>query len=312
MRRFKVMLGVMLATGVTAGAGWAQAPPAQKAPEIAQPEEPDYAFVAGGPFTQLKNSIQVIHQFGYGTRRFATPAGRVNEDEFLFFFRTEWGFTDRLELDVITPAGGARQRLNGSTTASAYGYADSTIGIRYRFLDESTAPITLTMGPQVILPTGGFRKGTGSGSAGFAWDVAAAKDWGGPVFLFQSFNYSALPSADDPTPGSAREFALHNATWATALGLRPLERETAGGANHDIHIFLEAGGSYGHEVEPGLTVGSRTTALSWLVSPGVRYGLLTAGKTLIEIGVAAPIGLGPNGPKRGFLIQFQFEKVFGQ
>lgn len=283
------------------------APPAEPAPE-----EPDYAFVAGGPYTQVKNSIQIIHQFGYGTRGFNTPGGRLNDDEFLWFFRTEWGLTDRWELDIITPFSGTRQRLAGTTLASSYGYADTTIGARYRFFDEETAPFILTMGPQVILPTGSVSKGTGNGSAGFAWDVAAAKDWGGPIFLFQSFNYSVLPSADDTTPGSTRSFALHGAEWATAIGLRALERETSSGANHDVHVFLEGAGAWGHEVAPGVAVGSRQSALSWLFSPGVRYGFLTARKTLIEIGVSVPIGLGPNGPKKGIVIQFQFERVFGQ
>jgi hypothetical protein len=275
------------------------------------PEEPDYAFLTGGPFTQLKNSIQMIHATVFGTRKFSIPGGRLNQDEFLFFQRTEWGFTDRWELDIMTPALLLRERVNGSTVASASGYADTTIGVRYRLLTEEKSPITLAMGPQVIFPTGSVRKGTGNGSAGFAWDVSAAKDWGGPVFIFASYNYSVLPGADDATPGSTSEFALHGHEWATALGLRALERSTSSGGNHDIHVFLEAGGAWGHSVEPGLATGTRQSALSWAFVPGVRYGFLTARKTLIEIGVAAPIGLGPNGHKRGFQIQVQFEKVFG-
>jgi len=286
----------------------AQPPSAPARPS--EPEEPDYAFIAGGPYTQIKNSIQVIHASSYGTRRFTLPGGNRNEDSFLFFNRTEWGFTGRLELDVITPFSGSRERVNGSTTTSDYGFADSIIGVRYRLLTEDNRPFTLAMGPQVILPTGSVRKGTSDGSPGFAWDVAAAKDWGGPVFVISSFNYKVLPSADDTTPGSSREFALHGLSWATAIGLRALERE-AGGNNHDIHVFLEGGGSWGHEIEPGTTVGTRNSSLSWVAAPGVRYGFLTTRKTLVEIGVSFPIALGPNEPKKGFIIQFQFEKVFG-
>jgi hypothetical protein len=104
---------------------------------------------------------------------------------------------------------------------------------------------------------------------------------------------------------------LHGLEWATAVGIRALERPV-NGANQDVHVFLEAGGAWGHEVEPGIAVGTRRSALSWVFAPGVRYGFLTARKTLIEIGVSAPIGLGPNGPKKGFIIQFQFERVFGK
>jgi len=311
------LAGLLLLVLLMSGAAAAQTAdasgnaPAPKPAGSAEPEEPDYAFIVGGPYTQLKNSIQFIHATSYGTRRFSVPGGSRNEDEFLFFQRTEWGFTDRLELDVMTPVGGHRERLNGSTVSSDFAYADTVIGIRYRLLTEENAPFTLTMGPQVILPTGSVKRGTGAGSAGFAWDVSAAKDWGGPVFVFSSLNYSVLPSADDTTPGSTGEFALHGLEWAAALGFRPLEKPTESG-NHDIHGFLELGGAWGHEVEPGIAVGTRRGALSWVFAPGIRYGFITTRKTLIEIGVSVPIGLGPNGPKRGVIIQFQFERVFGQ
>lgn len=39
---------------------------------------------------------------------------------------------------------------------------------------------------------------------------------------------------------------------------------------------------------------------------------MTLKKTLVEIGVSVPFGLGPNGPKRGVVVQLQFENVLGQ
>ena len=89
MRLFVGLLILGMWAGLGAPSAFGQAPPAQKPAEEASPEEPDFAFVTGGPFTQVKNSLQFIQQFGYGTRRFNTAGGRVNEDEFLFFLRTE-------------------------------------------------------------------------------------------------------------------------------------------------------------------------------------------------------------------------------
>jgi hypothetical protein len=283
---------------------------AQTPGQTSEPEEPDYAFLTGGPFTQLKNSIQIIHVTSFATRGYPSPGGRWNADEFVFFTRTEWGFTDRLELDVITPALWSRERQGGATLTSNAGYADTILGVRYRLLREETAPITLTMGPQIILPTGSAERGTGAGSPGFAWDVSAAKDWGGPVFVFSSLNYSVLPRARDPAQPSAQRFALHGLEWAIAIGLRALEHTAAGGAKHDVHVFFEGLGNWEHQIETaGLSTG-RTAALAWAVAPGLRYGFLTRGLTLTEIGIAIPIGLGPNGPKWGILVQFQFERVF--
>ena len=275
-----------------------------------EPEEPDFAFLSGSAYTQTKNSIQFIHQTAYGTRRFLEPDGtRRNEDEFLFFQRAEYGITDRWEADFVLPAAGNRTRLDGRTIASDSALADGLVGIRYQFLHEGRAPVALVMGPQVIFPSGSVRRGTGSGSAGFAWDFAVSKDWGGPVFLYGTFNYHASPWARDTTPGSAQRFLLHGMDWATAIGLRALER-TVRGSHHDLHVLLEAGSGWEQEVERGVAVGERRGKLSWVFSPGIRYGFLTTRKTLTEIGVAAPIGLGPNGPKRRIILQLQFEWLF--
>lgn len=277
-----------------------------------EPEEPDFAFFSSSAYTQGRNSMQFIHQTAYRTRRFTELNGdQNNEDEFLFFQRVEYGITDRWETDFVLPAAGNRTRLNGRTITSDYALADGLVGIRYQFFHEGKAPVTLTMGPQVIFPSGSVRRGTGMGSAGFAWDLAVTKDWSGPVFLYNTFNYHALPWAADTTPGSTQRFVLHGVDWATALGIRALERPLRD-SKHDIHAFLEGAGSWEQEVEPGAVVGERRGKLSWVFSPGVRYGYLTSRRTLVEIGVASPIGLGRNGPKLGIIIQFQYEIYFTQ
>ncbi len=283
------------------------APPAKN-----EPEEPDFAFVSGSAYTQVKKSVQFIHQTAFATRRLTDALGPRNDDAFLFFQRVEYGITDRWELDFLLPAAGSRTRRNGAMLTSAYGIADGVVGVRYRFLNEEKFPVTLAMGPQILFPSGSVQKGTGFGGTGIAWDVAVSKDWGGPVFLYNTFNFHVIPSGEDTTIGSTQKFALHGATWATALALRPMERPQNGGSKHDIHAFLEAGGNWQQSVDPGLTSGARVGELTWILAPGVRYGYITSRKTLVEIGVSAPIGLGPNGPKRGLIIQFQFERLFGE
>jgi len=303
------MLGLTVATS-----GAAQTP--SPGPVLARPdpEEPDFFFLTGGPYTQARRSYQVIHATSYGVRRAHTGEGRLRDRELILFFRTEYGITDRWELDVITPSMFLRTELGGSQVASGGGYADTVGGVRYRFLDESRAPLTLTMGPQLILPTGNAREGTGAGSRGFAWDVAAAKDWGGPLFLSSSVNYSLLFAVKDPTRGSRRDFRLHGLEWAVALVLRAFEPppgKPPGEADHDVHVFLEGAGSWLQGLTAGQTVGQRAGQLAWQLAPGIRYGYVTPRKTLVEIGMSVPVGLGPNGSKWGLIVQFQFEQVLG-
>jgi len=283
-----------------------QLPPKQALSED-EPEEPDFAFIAGGPYTQKKNSIQFIFPTQWGRRTSNLSGGTLQHAEFGTLLRTEWGLADRWELDVICSAEGERDLLGRRKLISTFAVADSVVGVRYRLLQESWAPLTLAMGPQIILPTGGFLSGTGMESVGYAWDIATAKDWGGPVFAYSSLNYTFFPSVR--APGLTRRFNLQNVFWGSALGLRPLEKDR-GPNHHDVHIFLEygLGREEGLEADGPIRKAAETVSL---FAPGIRYGFLTRTKKLFEIGVSFPIGLNRQTPRGGVIVQLQFENVFG-
>jgi hypothetical protein len=284
-----------------------QSTPQQEADEA---EEPDFAFISGGPYTQKKNSIQFILPAQWGRRTSIIGGSILQHAEFGTLLRTEWGLTDRWELDMIMSAEGERDRLSGRTLTSNFSLADSIVGVRYRLLQESSAPFTLAMGPQVIFPSGSLLRGTGFDTTGFAWDLAAAKDWGGPAFLYTSVNFAVFPSVNDPALGSSRDFNLHNVFWAAALGLRPLEKPH-GTSHHDIHLLLEYGLGHEDRLETGAAGTTRVSELVTVFAPGIRYGFLTRTKKLLEIGVSFPIGLNQHTPQGGLILQVQFENVFG-
>ncbi|MGH9788533.1 MAG: hypothetical protein ACRD4U_07525, partial [Candidatus Acidiferrales bacterium] len=141
-----------------------------------EPEEPDFFFLTGGPYTQKKTSPQVI----WANQWFRDRSGDLSTRAYIGAGRAEWGITDRLEFDFEFGALALKQGEAGLTTFAEHGAADLLFGIRYRLLRESTAPFTLTMGPQVIAPVASRARGLGAGEVGYAWDIAAAKDWGGP------------------------------------------------------------------------------------------------------------------------------------
>lgn len=282
---------------------------AEAAPASDEPEEPDFAFITGGPYTQQKGSPQFIFPGAWGRRTSTAGGTRSRRSEFGTLLRTEYGLTDRWELDVIFSASGERIDQGPQRLASTFALADSIVGVRYRLLQESTAPITLTMGPQFIIPTGSFASGTGNSAAGVAWDVAAAKDWGGPVFVYASANYAFFPSVNPGVASGPQHFPLHNIFGATALVFRPLEKKR-GPNHHDIHLFFELGVGREEGLEFGPTVQKAATTVS-VFAPGVRYGLMTAKNRLIEIGVSFPLGLNQATPRGGIIVQFQIENLFG-
>ncbi len=281
-------------------------PGAYGMPADYEPEEPDFAFITGGPYTQKKGSPQFIFPNAWGRR---TDASGLRRSEFGTLLRTEYGLTDRWELDVIFSGLGERQEQGGQRLTSTFALADSVVGVRYRLLRESSAPITLTMGPQLIIPTGSFASGTGHSATGLAWDLSAAKDWGGPVFIYASANYAVFPSVRPEAAGGPRHFPLHHVFGATALVFRPLEKKV-GPNHHDVHLFFEYGVTREEGLEFAPTAQKAATTTS-LFAPGVRYGLLTAKNRLIEIGVSFPAGLNQSTPRGGLIVQFQIENLFG-
>jgi len=290
-------------------AATALSPAAAAEDQPQEPEEPDFAFIAGGPYTQRKNSIQSISASQYGRRRSNLGGSTLEHAEFGTLLRTEWGLTDRWELDFIVPAEGGRDRIGPVRLDSSFALGDSVLGTRYRLLQESRAPLTLTMGPQLIIPTGSVASGTSFGQTGVAWDMSAAKDWGGPVFLYTSLNYSIFPSVRLPRAAARTAFPLHNIFWGTALGLRPLEKDH-GSSHHDLHAFLEFGVGIEQDLTGDSTAVRRVTDVHTLISPGIRYGLLKHNDDLYELGVSFPVGLDRGTPRYGIILQLQFEHVF--
>jgi hypothetical protein len=265
----------------------------------AEPEEPDFFFLTGGPYTQKKHSPQII----WANQRFRDREGASRARSYTGAGRAEWGFTDRLEFDAEFGALSARETEPGAATVDADGADDVLFGIRYRLLREGRAPFTLTTGPQVIAPVASRREGLGTGRTGFAWDLAVAKDWGGPIFLAASANVSTRPGARANRDGTGPRLDVSGVEWGAALGWRALEHERAAGGHDDVHVLFELGGARGEDLE----VGDRTHTTELFFSPGIRYGFLSRRGALAEIGVAFPVGLNRQSPDWGVILQIQFE-----
>ncbi|MFO1462439.1 MAG: hypothetical protein U1F66_01550 [bacterium] len=280
-------------------------PAGLRAQDATPPEEPDYAFVTGSPYTEGKRFLQVI-----STEFFSQDdSPGLRERQLSHTLRFEYGFTDRLEADLVLNY----NQLWSSGPASAgnaHGFGETVLGLRYRILDEEHTPITLTFGPQILPPTGSFSDGFGTGGFGLAWDLTLAKEWNSWFFHYVSVNYATTFGARDPTAGSQALFTLHNLNWGLALGFRPVEKKTSSGGKHDLHLTLETSGTLEQEVQAGPSHGSRSTSTSVLLVPGLRYGYITARKRLFEIGLAGVLGLTEASPDWGLILQTQWEFGF--
>lgn len=258
------------------------------------PEEPDFFFMTGGPYTQQKHSPQIIWAHQWSSRR----AGDWKTRELTGAGRVEFGITDYLEADFEFGATRTREESPGRRLLDTQ-LDGMMLGARYRLLREDFAPVTLAIGPQLLIPNHTDRPWeTGYG---YGVDITAAKDWGGPVFAAASINWrntpGIRPSPDGPS-SSAEELS-----YAFALGLRPIEAVTKNETKHDLHVFAELQTTREDEIDADFI----STSTSVFLAPGVRYGFMNSQGILAEIGVAFPVGLNRDAPDWGTVLQLQIE-----
>lgn len=301
-----LLLLLVLAAAAAATAALA-APDEPKAPPKTC-EEPDFAFLTGGPNTQGKFVPQWIFANFLGVDRDHEDGATVHRRTLLSTLRTEFGITDELEADAIVGYALAWERAGETPTEAIDGALDTILGARYRFLTQEKHWITFTAGPQLLLPTGDEKKGLSTGEVGWAIDAAASHDFG-RLFFYAQINWAEWRDVDPP--GVDRRFNLGKLYYSFALAGKLVEHWDEGYL-HDVHAFLELAGSLEDVVAPDPVTGRphRENVESFVFAPGIRYGYTTPKSRLFEIGISVPIGLDHDADDWGLILQIQYEHPF--
>ena len=84
------------------------------------------------------------------------------------------GAAPELQLHLVVPLAWS----SPAAGTSAYGLGDMELGVKYRFLDESSAQLQIGIFPIVELPTGSAVRGLGNGQAWYKLPVWVQKSWG--------------------------------------------------------------------------------------------------------------------------------------
>lgn len=88
-------------------------------------------------------------------------------------FEVNFGAFRNVQLHVVAPIGYVR-----TTDGHAYGYSDTELGVKYRFIEESDALPQVGVFPLVELPTGNPARLLGSGNMEAYLPVWIQKSWG--------------------------------------------------------------------------------------------------------------------------------------
>lgn len=215
-------------------------------------------------------------------------------------FRTHRGSSDfDASFTQEWPVGGIAHQLSYDLpfirSARESGLGDVRINYRYQLAGSGETRLAIAPRLSVTLPTGDWKKGRGSGSAGIETMLPVSYVLSPRFTTHSNAGLAVTPSARNPSGARADSYAL---TLAQSLIVT---------ANPNIQFLVET--VYTGEQT---VIGENST--EWnddlVISPGVRGAFNFASGLQIVPGFAIPLGVGPSHRDRGLFFYLSFEHPF--
>lgn len=210
--------------------------------------------------------------------------------DWMYTFTQEWpvpGITHQLSYSIPL------QRISDAGGAGKLG--DVALNYRYQLVGSGEAAIACAPRATLLLPTGDWRRGYGSGAPGFQALV--------PLSVVASPRFVVHADAGagwTPRARNARGERADTTSWALAGSVVWL-------AGRNVNPLIEVAWTGADEVTGP---GRRTRHDDALVSPGIRFAINFASGLQIVPGLACPIGVGPSAGKRSVFLYLSFEHPF--
>jgi hypothetical protein len=166
-----------------------------------------------------------------------------------------YGVLPNVHLHLIAPL----QYLKPEGEDSRYGYGDTELGIKYRFIQETESRPMVGTFPIILLPTGGKEKGLGSGETQIYLPLWVQKSWG-PWTTYGGGGYWINPGEGNKNWWFSGWLVQREITKQLTLGAEVFHRTASqeGGDSSigfqvgaiinltdENHILLSAGGDFG-------------------------------------------------------------------
>lgn len=235
---------------------------------VSAPKVQDNSFLMEEAYNQEAGIVQHI-----GTYR-----RQRGSSDFDFTFTQEWPVVSiRHQLSYDIPLVRA---------ASSTGIGDVGINYRYQLLGDGNAPFAVTPRVSVLLPTGDWKQGRGSGAVGGEASIAASFEASPLLTTHTNIGVTFTPRARAASGSrdDVHEFSIGQSAILTRSSfIQPLVEA------------IYSDGSFGEQ---------------FVISPGVRAAFNFASGLQIVPGVAIPLGVGPSSGEKGVFVYLSFEHPF--
>jgi hypothetical protein len=235
----------------------------------------DNSFLIEEAYDQEKGVIQYISAF-YRTRN----------GDFAYSFTNEY------------PVGGMRHQLSYTVqlvrVGTQVGIGDTFLNYRYQLHGmKEEDKVSISPRFSLIVPTGNFRRGAGSGAVGYQVNLPVSVTHSKYVVTHWNAGATFTPRARN-TVGDRANTTSFNLGQSTVFLIR-----------HNFNALVETVWYRNSTVtSPGVT----GRIYSLLVNPGVRWAYNFKNGLQIVPGIAAPIGIGPSRGEHGIFLYLSFEK----
>ncbi len=238
----------------------------------------DNSFLLEEAYNQEAGVIQHIQSFMYMKK----------SKDWAYTFTQEWPFPDEThQLSYTIPM----LRLTDPSNASGVG----DIALNYRYQAILKDRIALSPRLTVILPTGDYRKGHGTGSVGIQANMPLSVELSDKFVTH--WNIGATYTARSKEPGGANADLTAFNYGASLIYL----------STENFNLMLEAAGTRSEMIQPD---GSKLRENTFFINPGVRFARNFSSGLQIVPGISIPIGIGPSAGKYGIMFYMSFEHPF--
>ncbi len=170
------------------------------------------------------------------------------------------------------------------------------VALNYRYQAILKEHIALAPRFSVLLPTGEYKKGLGTGAVGLQVNIPLSVELTDKFVTHWNLGATYTPGSKEP--GGAKADTTGFNYGASLIYL----------VNDNFNLMLEAAGTSNESVQPDTSKQQQNT---FFINPGMRFAINFESGLQIVPGFSIPIGVGPSRGEYGGLVYLSFEhKMF--
>lgn len=202
-----------------------------------------------------------------------------------YSFTEEWPAPgQKHQVSVTVPVSRLREAANSTEVGD--------VALNYRYQLVIKGPVALAPRFSLLLPTGDYKRGAGSGSTGGQVNIPLSVELSERWVTHWNAGATFVPTAREPGGAKANTLGFNHGASAIFS------------VNNNFNLMVEGAWTSFDTVQPD---GTKTRGETAFLNPGARFAINFKSGLQIVPGFSFPIGIGPSKGESGVLAYLSFE-----